>query len=122
MSLESIKFLLIGTAVAFAGGLLRVLISIQNKEQKRLWEHLVTLLIVIIVGFTISYVLHKAKLDNEWYSIATLFMLGYGYDRFLKMITTNFPNWIDLIVKGFLEKRYGIDMDKKNNNAEYEND
>ncbi|AOR28710.1 hypothetical protein FORMB_16710 [Formosa sp. Hel1_33_131] len=42
-----------------------------------------------------------------------LFVLGYGYDKFLKMITTNVPNWIDVAMKGYLEKRYGVDMDKK---------
>jgi hypothetical protein len=33
MNLDSIKALLIGTAIAFSGGLLRVLVSIQNKEK-----------------------------------------------------------------------------------------
>ncbi|MDB0600343.1 hypothetical protein PL373_04130 [Tenacibaculum maritimum] len=118
MNLENIKFLLIGTAIAFAGGLLRVLISIQNKENKRPWEHLVTLLIVVIVGMTISYVLHMAELHNEWYSMGILFVLGYGYDKFLKMITTNLPNWIDQFVKGYLENRYGVDIDKKDKDKE----
>jgi hypothetical protein len=36
MNLDSIKALLIGTAIAFSGGLLRVLISIQNKEKRGL--------------------------------------------------------------------------------------
>ena len=121
MNFENIKFLLIGTAVAFAGGLLRVLISIQNKEKKRPWEHLITLLIVVIVGLTISYALHRAQLHNEWYSMGILFVLGYGYDKFLKMITTNLPNWIDALMKGYLEKRYGVDMDEQNNNVEPEN-
>jgi hypothetical protein len=35
MNLDSVKALLIGTAIAFSGGLLRVLISIQNKEKKK---------------------------------------------------------------------------------------
>ncbi|REC41229.1 MULTISPECIES: hypothetical protein [Chryseobacterium] len=95
MNLDSIKALLIGTAIAFSGGLLRVLISIQNKEKKRPWEHIVTLIIVIIVGFTMSYVMKSAELHNKWYSTGILFVLGYGYDKFLKMITTNLPNWID---------------------------
>tara|TARA_B110000967_G_scaffold209539_1_gene266152 strand:+ start:2232 stop:2618 length:387 start_codon:yes stop_codon:yes gene_type:complete len=114
MNFENIKFLLIGTAVAFAGGLLRVLISIQNKEKKRPWEHLVTLLIVVIVGLTLSYSLSRAELHNEWYSMGILFVLGYGYDKFLKMITTNLPDWIDALMKGYLEKRYGVDMKDKN--------
>lgn len=36
MNLDSIKALLIGTAIAFSGGLLRVLVSIQNKEKTTL--------------------------------------------------------------------------------------
>jgi L-cystine uptake protein TcyP (sodium:dicarboxylate symporter family) len=113
MNLENIKVLLMGTAVAFSGGLLRVLISIQNKEKKKVWEHIVTLLIVIIVGLTMSYVLHKAGMSNEWYTTGILFVLGYGYDRFLKMITTNLPNWIDKAVKGYLENKYGVDMNEE---------
>ncbi|MDI1257335.1 MAG: hypothetical protein PSV16_14670 [Flavobacterium sp.] len=111
MNLENIKILLIGTAVAFSGGLLRVLISIQNKEKKQPWEHAVTLIIVIIVGLTSSYVMHKANLDNKWYSTGILFLLGYCYDKFLLIITKNFPNWIDKAVKGYLESRYGISID-----------
>ena len=34
MNLENLKILFIGTAIAFLGGLLRVLVSIQNKEKK----------------------------------------------------------------------------------------
>lgn len=113
MNLENIKILLIGTAVAFSGGLLRVLISIQNKEKKQLWEHVVTLLIVIIVGLTMSYVMHKANLNDKWYSTGILFVLGYGYDKFLKMITTNFPNWIDKAVKGYIENRYGVNINEE---------
>lgn len=112
MNLENIKILLIGTAVAFSGGLLRVLISIQNKEKKQLWEHVVTLLIVIIVGFTMSYVIHKASLNDKWYSTGILFVLGYGYDKFLKMTTTNLPNWVDKAVKAYIENAYGIHTDK----------
>ena len=112
MNLENFKVLLIGTAVAFSGGLLRVLISIQNKEKKQTWEHVVTLLIVIIVGFTMSYVMHKANVNDKWYSTGVLFVLGYGYDKFLKMITTNLPNWIDKAVKAYIEKTYGVSTDK----------
>jgi len=111
MNLDNIKFLLIGTAVAFSGGLLRVLVSIQNREKKQVWEHLITLLIVMIVGLTISYVLHRANLSHKWYSPGILFVLGYGYDKFLKMTTTNLPNWIDKAMKGYLSARYGIKMD-----------
>lgn len=115
MNLESIKILLIGTAVAFSGGLLRVLISIQNKEKKQPWEHAVTLLIVIIVGFTMSYVMHKANLNDKWYSTGILFVLGYGYDKFLMIITTNFPNWIDKAVKGYIKNRYGVNIEEEPN-------
>lgn len=112
MNLENLKVLLIGTAVAFSGGLLRVLISIQNKEKKQPWEHIVTLLIVVIVGFTMSYVMHKANVNDKWYSTGVLFVLGYGYDKFLKMINTNLPNWIDKAVKAYIEKTYGINTDR----------
>ncbi len=112
MNLENFKILFIGTAVAFSGGLLRVLISIQNKEKKQPWEHIVTLLIVIIVGFTMSYVMHKANVNDKWYSTGMLFVLGYGYDKFLKMITTNLPSWIDKAVKAYIEKTYGVNTDK----------
>lgn len=112
MNLENLKILLLGTAVAFSGGLLRVLISIQNKEKKQLWEHIVTLLIVVIVGFTMSYAMHKANATDKWYSTGILFVLGYGYDKFLKMTTTNLPNWIDKAVRAYIEKTYGISTDK----------
>lgn len=112
MNLENLKVLLIGTAVAFSGGLLRVLISIQNKEKKQAWEHIVTLLIVIIVGFTMSYVMHKANVNDKWYSTGVLFVLGYGYDKFLKMINTNLPNWIDKAIKAYIEKTYGVNTDR----------
>lgn len=118
MNLENFKILFIGTAVAFSGGLLRVLISIQNKEKKQPWEHIVTLLIVIIVGFTMSYVMHKANVNDKWYSTGMLFVLGYGYDKFLKMITTNLPNWMDKAVKAYIEKTYGINTDKRFNDKE----
>ncbi len=121
MNLENFKILFIGTAVAFSGGLLRVLISIQNKEKKQPWEHIVTLLIVIIVGFTMSYVMHKANVNDKWYSTGMLFVLGYGYDKFLKMITTNLPSWIDKAVKAYIEKTYGVNTDKTSNEKE-END
>lgn len=98
MNSDSIKALLIGTAIAFSGGLLRVLISIQNKEKKQPWEHFITLVIVVIVGFTMSYVMNRAELHDKWYSTGVLFVLGYGYDKFLKMITTNLPEWIDRAV------------------------
>lgn len=108
MNLDSIKALLIGTAIAFSGGLLRVLVSIQNKEKKQPWEHFITLVIVVIVGFTMSYLMNKAELHDKWYSTGVLFVLGYGYDKFLKMITTNLPNWIDKAVNLFIENRYGV--------------
>lgn len=98
MNSDSIKALLIGTTIAFSGGLLRVLISIQNKEKKQPWEHFITLVIVVIVGFTMSYVMNRAELHDKWYSTGVLFVLGYGYDKFLKMITTNLPEWIDRAV------------------------
>ena len=118
MNLENVKVLLIGTAVAFSGGMLRVLISIQNKEKKQPWEHIVTLLIVIIVGFTMSYMMHKANVNDKWYSTGVLFVLGYGYDKFLKMTTNNLPNWIDKAVKAYIEKAYGISTDR----SSYEKD
>jgi L-cystine uptake protein TcyP (sodium:dicarboxylate symporter family) len=113
MNLENLKVLFIGTAIAFSGGLLRVLISIQNKERKKIWEHIVTLLIVVIVGFTMSFVMHKANVDDKWYSTGVLFVLGYGYDKFLKMITTNFPSWVDRVVNAYIEKTYGVKSDKQ---------
>jgi hypothetical protein len=122
MNLENFKILFIGTAVAFSGGLLRVLISIQNKEKKQPWEHIVTLLIVIIVGFTMSYVMHKANVNDKWYSTGMLFVLGYGYDKFLKMITTNLPSWIDKAVKAYIEKTYGVNTDKNPNEKEDNDD
>jgi uncharacterized membrane protein YczE len=113
MNLDSIKALLIGTAIAFSGGLLRVLISIQNKEKKKAWEHLITLMIVIIVGFTMSYLMNRAELHDKWYSTGILFVLGYGYDKYLKMITTNLPNWIEKAVHLFIETRYGIRTERQ---------
>ncbi|WP_343679607.1 hypothetical protein [Chryseobacterium arthrosphaerae] len=107
MNLDSIKALLIGTAIAFSGGLLRVLVSIQNKEKKQPWEHFITLVIVVIVGFTMSYLMNRAELHDKWYSTGVLFVLGYGYDKFLKMITNNLPNWIDKAVNLLIENRYG---------------
>jgi uncharacterized membrane protein YczE len=111
MNLDSLKVLFIGTAVAFSGGLLRVLISIQNKEKKQPWEHIVTLLIVVIVGFTMSYIMQKANMNDKWYSTGVLFVLGYGYDKFLKLSTENLPNWIDKAVKAYIEKTYGVNTD-----------
>jgi len=119
MNLDSIKALLIGTAIAFSGGLLRVLISIQNKEKKQPWEHFVTLIIVMIVGFTMSYLMYKAELHDKWYSTGVLFVLGYCYDKFLKMITTNLPEWIETAVGVFIENRYGVKM-KRHFDAEEE--
>ncbi|SEM94014.1 hypothetical protein SAMN05421856_10951 [Chryseobacterium taichungense] len=118
MNLDSIKALLIGTAIAFSGGLLRVLISIQNKEKKKPWEHVITLMIVVIVGFTMSYLMNRAELHDKWYSTGILFVLGYGYDKYLKMITTNLPNWIDKSVNLFIETRYGIRTDRQPGNQE----
>ncbi|WP_312901367.1 hypothetical protein [Chryseobacterium taichungense] len=118
MNLDSIKALLIGTAIAFSGGLLRVLISIQNKEKKKPWEHVITLMIVVIVGFTMSYLMNRAELHDKWYSTGILFVLGYGYDKYLKMITTNLPNWIDKAVNLFIETRYGIRTDRQPGNQE----
>ena len=118
MNLDSIKALLIGTAIAFSGGLLRVLVSIQNKEKKQPWEHFITLLIVIIVGFTMSYLMNRAELHDKWYSTGVLFVLGYGYDKFLKMITTNLPNWIDKAVNLFIENRYGVNTERQADNEE----
>jgi len=118
MNLDSIKALLIGTAIAFSGGLLRVLISIQNKEKKKPWEHLITLMIVIIVGFTMSYLMNRAELHDKWYSTGILFVLGYGYDKFLKMITTNLPNWIEKAVNLFIETRYGIRAERPSEKEE----
>ncbi|MFC7348870.1 hypothetical protein ACFQO9_19300 [Chryseobacterium zhengzhouense] len=112
MNLDSIKALFIGTAIAFSGGLLRVLISIQNKEKKQPWEHFITLLIVVIVGFTMSYLMNRAELHDKWYSTGVLFVLGYGYDKFLKMITNNLPNWIDASVSLFIETRYGVKTER----------
>lgn len=112
MNLDGIKALLIGTAIAFSGGLLRVLVSIQNKEKKQLWKHFVTLAIVVIVGFTMSYLMNRADLHDKWYSTGVLFVLGYGYDKFLKMITTNLPYWIDTSVSLFIETRYGVKTDR----------
>ncbi len=106
MNLDSIKALLIGTAIAFSGGLLRVLVSIQKKK-KQPWEHFITLVIVVIVGFTMSYLMNRAELHDKWYSTGVLFVLGYGYDKFLKMITNNLPNWIDKAVNLLIENRYG---------------
>lgn len=118
MNLDSIKALLIGTAIAFSGGLLRVLVSIQNKEKKQPWEHFVTLLIVIIVGFTMSYLMNRAELHDKWYSTGVLFVLGYGYDKFLKMITTNLPNWIDKAVNLLIENRYGVNTERQSDKEE----
>ncbi|WP_318849142.1 hypothetical protein [Chryseobacterium sp. JV558] len=118
MTLDSIKALLIGTAIAFSGGLLRVLVSIQNKEKKQPWEHFITLVIVVIVGFTMSYLMNRAELHDKWYSTGILFVLGYGYDKFLKMITTNLPNWIDKAVNLFIENRYGVKTDRQSDEEE----
>jgi len=122
MNLDSIKALLIGTAIAFSGGLLRVLVSIQNKEKKQPWEHFITLLIVIIVGFTMSYLMNRAELHDKWYSTGVLFVLGYGYDKFLKMITTNLPNWIDKSVNLLIENRYGINTERQADKEEKTDD
>ncbi|WP_079242287.1 hypothetical protein [Chryseobacterium indologenes] len=122
MNLDSIKALLIGTAIAFSGGLLRVLVSIQNKEKKQPWEHFITLVIVVIVGFTMSYLMNRAELHDKWYSTGILFVLGYGYDKFLKMITTNLPNWIDKAVNLFIENRYGVKTDRQFDEEEEKKD
>jgi len=122
MNLDSIKALLIGTAIAFSGGLLRVLVSIQNKEKKQPWEHFITLVIVVIVGFTMSYLMNRAELHDKWYSTGVLFVLGYGYDKFLKMITTNLPNWIDKAVNLFIDNRYGINTDRQSDKEEKTDD
>ncbi|MDR6464749.1 MULTISPECIES: hypothetical protein [Chryseobacterium] len=120
--MDSIKALLIGTAIAFSGGLLRVLVSIQNKEKKQPWEHFITLVIVVIVGFTMSYLMNRAELHDKWYSTGILFVLGYGYDKFLKMITTNLPNWIDKAVNLFIENRYGVKTDRQSDEEEKKGD
>jgi hypothetical protein len=122
MNLDSIKALLIGTAIAFSGGLLRVLISIQNKEKKKLWEHFITLAIVVIVGFTMSYVMNRADLNNKWYSTGVLFVLGYGYDKFLKMITTNLPDWIDKSMNMYIENKYGTNTGRRYDKDEKKED
>jgi L-cystine uptake protein TcyP (sodium:dicarboxylate symporter family) len=122
MNLDSIKALLIGTAIAFSGGLLRVLVSIQNKEKKQPWEHFITLVIVVIVGFTMSYLMNRAELHDKWYSTGVLFVLGYGYDKFLKMITTNLPNWIDKAVNLFIDNRYGVNTDRRSDKEEKTDD
>ncbi|QWT86267.1 hypothetical protein KBP46_23080 [Chryseobacterium sp. PCH239] len=122
MNLDSIKALLIGTAIAFSGGLLRVLVSIQNKEKKQPWEHFITLVIVVIVGFTMSYLMNRAELHDKWYSTGILFVLGYGYDKFLKMITTNLPNWIDKAVNLFIENRYGVKTDRQSDEEQEKKD
>lgn len=118
MNLDSIKALLIGTAIAFSGGLLRVLVSIQNKEKKQPWEHFITLTIVVIVGFTMSYLMNRAELHDKWYSTGVLFVLGYGYDKFLKMITNSLPNWIEKAVSLFIETRYGVNTDRQTDKEE----
>lgn len=122
MNLDSIKALLIGTAIAFSGGLLRVLVSIQNKEKKQPWEHFITLVIVVIVGFTMSYLMNRAELHDKWYSTGVLFVLGYGYDKFLKMITNNLPNWIDKAVNLFIENRCGVNTNKPSEEEEEKKD
>ncbi|NIF06632.1 hypothetical protein F3J23_14375 [Chryseobacterium sp. Tr-659] len=122
MNLDSIKALLIGTAIAFSGGLLRVLVSIQNKEKKQPWEHFITLTIVVIVGFTMSYLMNRAELHDKWYSTGVLFVLGYGYDKFLKMITTNLPNWIDKAVNLLIDNRYGGKTDRQPDEMEEKKD
>ncbi|RKE82300.1 hypothetical protein [Chryseobacterium sp. AG363] len=122
MNLDSIKALLIGTAIAFSGGLLRVLVSIQNKEKKQPWEHFITLVIVVIVGFTMSYLMNRAELHDKWYSTGILFVLGYGYDKFLKMITTNLPNWIDKAVNLFIDNRYGVKTDRQSDEEQEKKD
>lgn len=122
MNLDSIKALLIGTAIAFSGGLLRVLISIQNKEKKQLWEHFVTLTIVVIVGFTMSYVMNRADLHDKWYSTGVLFVLGYGYDKFLKMITTNLPDWIDKAMNLYIEDKYGAKSGRQSDEEKQKQD
>lgn len=118
MNLDSIKALVIGTAIAFSGGLLRVLISIQNKEKKQPWEHVITLTIVVIVGFTMSYVMKTADLHDKWYSTGVLFVLGYGYDKFLKMITTNLPDWIERAVGLHIDNQYGFKADRPSDREE----
>ncbi len=37
-----------------------------------------------------------------------LFVPGYGYGRFLKMITTNLPDWTDKSMNLYIESRYGV--------------
>ncbi len=117
---KHMKSIAIGTLIALGGGILRILMSIQNKEDKRPGEHLVTLAIVVVVGFSISYILHRAEVDHHWYSTGVLFVLGYGYDKFLKILSTNVPHWINKIFKVYLEKKYSVDLD--NNKKENERD
>ena len=94
----------------------------ENKEKKQPWEHFITLVIVVIVGFTMSYLMNRAELHDKWYSTGILFVLGYGYDKFLKMITTNLPNWIDKAVNLFIDNRYGVKTDRQSDEEEEKKD
>ena len=69
--------------------------------------------IVLIVGFTMSYVRNQADLHNRWYSTGGLFVPGYGYGRFLKMITTNLPDWTDKSMNLYIESRYGANTGRR---------
>jgi len=69
-----------------------------------------------------SYLMNRAELHDKWYSTGVLFVLGYGYDKFLKMITTNLPNWIDKAVNLFIENRYGVKTDRPTDEGEEKKD
>jgi hypothetical protein len=65
-----------------------------------------------------SYLMNRAELHDKWYSTGVLFVLGYGYDKFLKMITTNLPNWIDKAVNLLIENRYGVNTERQSDKEE----
>jgi hypothetical protein len=77
---------------------------------------------VVIVGFTMSYVMNRADLNNKWYSTGVLFVLGYGYDKFLKMITTNLPDWIDKSMNMYIENKYGTNTGRRYDKDEKKED
>lgn len=109
---EAWKAYLIGTAIALGGGIVKILNSIRKKENKSVSDHVLTIVIVIVVGFSASYFMHKANLHNEWYSSGILFCLGYGYDKFLKFLDEKLPNYLDTIVEDKLNVK--INKDEEN--------
>ncbi len=111
MELDEIKAIIIGTVITMLGGILKILISIQNKEHKRPWEHLISLTIVIVVGLLTSYILYSASWHEKWYSAGVLFIVGYLYRSILDMLDKKVPFWFKKLIEGYIKKKYNLKIE-----------